>query len=198
MARPIIIGPNIQDNSNNLSALSPISAGVTVTQILTGDIGSGQVNTGNIGSGQVQTGNIGSGQVTTGTIATTAVTQSIYDTDGGSQSTTSTAYVNYSGVSATMNVSSTSSLILVLVMGDVQVTQSGGIDGYAAGSLAVNIAGTDVRRRRWLDVAPHDRAGHVPGHRRAYGWTGPARATRRIRSGSSPSSVARRPPCSDR
>jgi hypothetical protein len=114
----------VADTSGNLSGFSPGGGPITVVRIQTPDVEDGHI--------------------TTPKLPVNAVSQTLYDTDAGSQGTTSTSYVSYSGVSVTLNVTSVDSLILVLVMGDVQVSQAGGVDGYAAGSLAVSIAGVDV------------------------------------------------------
>ena len=110
----------------------------------------------------MQTGNIGSGQVTTGTIGTSQVTSSVFDTDGGTQATTSTSYVAYTGNSLSLNVSNTASVILCMLSADIQVIQSSGIDGYAAGSFGLRIAGVDsITQEGWMWL-PSGTAGMFP------------------------------------
>lgn len=81
----------------------------------------------------------------TADVTVNAVTQSVYHAEVGvSQTTTSTSFVAFTNGNVTINVSSSASILLVVVMGDLTFWQTSAATGYCGASLGCRIAGADV------------------------------------------------------
>ena len=138
----------VGDTSNNLSPVFPApTAGTSITVV--------QIQSPDVGDNQIPTPKIPDGNITTPKLPPQAVTSSVFDTDSAGQTTTSTTFVNYTNNALTLNVSSAASVILVMLTADMRITQNGAVDGFAAGTMGLKIAGVEsIAQEGWMWLPP--------------------------------------------